>query len=383
MPKNAFLMPQIGPVERLALSSFGNEDELHSLVEQIPELLDECLSEPAGQWLLVRREMGIPDSAAGPDRWAVDLFLLDSNGVPTFVEVKRSRDPRARREVVAQMLDYAANGSSYLSVTEIRNSLRESAEKSPELLQIYQNVTSGDSEIYWQNVEAKLAAGNVRLIFVADQIHSELRRLVEFLNEKMPDLQVLALEVRLFKIGERRVVIGDAIGNTIKSQDAKGRQSGTQPVPSDLTELLERLAFSDTSLSEKLKTLFAELGSDNTYIRLAASQFTFGAQTTSGRVQIVGISRKSVWLALDSLQRLPALADEGARRTLLGSLETIMGRRASTENLRGYPSFDVTLLSDDGRRAKFADFVLRLITGPASSPTPQSDQAVQPEDHPA
>jgi hypothetical protein len=34
---------------------------------------------------------------------------VDEAGVPTLVEVKRSSDTRARREVVARMLDYAAN----------------------------------------------------------------------------------------------------------------------------------------------------------------------------------------------------------------------------------------------------------------------------------
>jgi hypothetical protein len=34
---------------------------------------------------------------------------FDQNAVPTLVEVKRSSDTRIRREVVGQMLDYAAN----------------------------------------------------------------------------------------------------------------------------------------------------------------------------------------------------------------------------------------------------------------------------------
>jgi hypothetical protein len=40
--------------------------------------------------------------------------------VPTLVEVKRSGDTRARREVVAQMLEYAANGPVYWKVELLR-----------------------------------------------------------------------------------------------------------------------------------------------------------------------------------------------------------------------------------------------------------------------
>ncbi len=40
--------------------------------------------------------------------------------IPTLVEVKRSTDSRIRREVVGQMLDYAANAVMSPPVEEIR-----------------------------------------------------------------------------------------------------------------------------------------------------------------------------------------------------------------------------------------------------------------------
>src|SRR4051794_12230288 len=44
-------------------------------------------------------------SPGGSSRWSLDHLFVDQEGVPTLVEVKRSSDTRARREVVAQMLD--------------------------------------------------------------------------------------------------------------------------------------------------------------------------------------------------------------------------------------------------------------------------------------
>lgn len=46
-------------------------------------------------------------------RWSLDHLVVDQDAVPTFVEVKRASDTRARREVMAQMLDYAAKGSAF------------------------------------------------------------------------------------------------------------------------------------------------------------------------------------------------------------------------------------------------------------------------------
>jgi hypothetical protein len=60
------------------------------------------------RWLLIKREMSVPDPSSGNDRWSIDFMLADQSAMPTFVEVKRHDDTRSRREVVAQMSDYAA-----------------------------------------------------------------------------------------------------------------------------------------------------------------------------------------------------------------------------------------------------------------------------------
>jgi uncharacterized membrane protein len=42
----------------------------------------------------------------------IDHLFLDQDAIPTLVEIKRSANVQARREVVAQMLDYAANAAT-------------------------------------------------------------------------------------------------------------------------------------------------------------------------------------------------------------------------------------------------------------------------------
>lgn len=88
------------------------EDDLQAFLANYPDLLpgEQITPEQPRRWLLVAREMGVPGEANGSDRWSLDHLFLDQDGVPTFVECKRASDTRIRREVVAQMLDYAANG---------------------------------------------------------------------------------------------------------------------------------------------------------------------------------------------------------------------------------------------------------------------------------
>ena len=97
---------------------------LQELVERYPNLLagDEDPGERARGWILVKREAGIGDDIGG-DRWAVDHLFLDQDGVPTLVEVKRSTDSRIRRQVVGQMLDYAANALAWWPVERLQASL--------------------------------------------------------------------------------------------------------------------------------------------------------------------------------------------------------------------------------------------------------------------
>ena len=58
---------------------------------------------------MLSREAPLASEQDGAGRWSVDHLPLDQDAIPTIVEVKRSSDTRIRREVVGQMLDYAAN----------------------------------------------------------------------------------------------------------------------------------------------------------------------------------------------------------------------------------------------------------------------------------
>ena len=52
------------------------------------------------------------------------------------------------------------------------------------------------ADAFWRAVGTNLKEGRIRLVFVADEIPASLQRLVEFLNEQMPRVEVLALEIR-------------------------------------------------------------------------------------------------------------------------------------------------------------------------------------------
>ncbi len=191
----------------LVESGYVTENVLQQLLAKYPDLLpgDQMNPENPRRWLLVGREVGVPGDVGETGRWSLDHLFLDQDGIPTFVECKRTEDTRTRREVVAQMLDYAANGTEYWKMDQLRQSATETCQRRKKSLDeeimglLERDQDPAAVEEYWQQVEANLRHHRIRLIFVADAIPKELRRLVAFLNEEMANVEVLAVEVKQFQ----------------------------------------------------------------------------------------------------------------------------------------------------------------------------------------
>jgi hypothetical protein len=103
-------------------TGYASEAVLQELIARYPNLLagDDSGGAAARRWLLLGRESGLPDQDDGAARWAVDHLLLDQDAIPTILEVKLAHDTGIRREVVGQMLDYAANAVVYWPIERLR-----------------------------------------------------------------------------------------------------------------------------------------------------------------------------------------------------------------------------------------------------------------------
>ncbi|GAA3221519.1 hypothetical protein [Actinocorallia longicatena] len=161
---------------------YESEEEFQKTLAFRPRLLDfgTLRDGSARRLVLVGREIGIPASELSGAAFSLDHLFVDADAVPTLVEVKRAADTRSRREVVAQMLDYAANGSRYWSAQLLRRFFEDTCRRdgtTPE--EIYQGALGGyDPAVFWDDVGGNLLAGRLRLLFVADQISVELRAIV-------------------------------------------------------------------------------------------------------------------------------------------------------------------------------------------------------------
>jgi hypothetical protein len=350
------------------------ESVLQALIADHPEVLAGDEQGAGRAWLLVRREAGIADSADTGERFSLDHLFLDQDGVPTLVEVKRSSDTRGRREVVAQMLDYAANATAYWKVESLRAWFETECERQGrESLSVLATAFGiSDEDDYWRTVQRNLAADRIRLVFVGDEIAPELRSIVEFLNRQLTDTEVLVIEVKQYvdADGKRQTIVPRLLGQT---EEAKAAKSGAgRPTRQwDRRSLLEELARRDGERTAGIARSLIDWADGRDGVRVLYGQ---GARSGSAQIRLGDdgalLTAFNVWsygaveipfdFMISAFQRNGSQTPFGNSRQARDELrrrinDAVPGANIPSEDDRIRPSFSLTALADeDVRHAFFA-----------------------------
>ena len=314
------------------------------------------------RWILIQREAELSSEEDGASRWSVDHLFLDQDGIPTLVEVKRSSDTRIRREVVGQMLDYAANAVLYWPVEEIRAKFAARCElEGKDAAQELDEHLAGEMEAeqFWSQVKTNFQAGKIRMLFVADEIPSELRRIVEFLNQQMQFAEVLAVEIRQFAGEGLRTLVPRLFGQTAEAERAKSR--GTTPG----REWNETSYFSEL----EVQTGSGTCGVARQLLEWARNQgcrVSFGRGSFKGqlmavlnhgelahRLFLMGTNGK-IRVLFQYLRRKEPFTLESKRVELLKRLNQIPGIAIPADSIDGMPLIPLHVLSNEQGWSQFA-----------------------------
>jgi hypothetical protein len=224
----AFLLKNGNEIQQMEKAYCQNEGkELQDVLEANHDILVGEQINPAipRRWLLVRREMPVPDPGSGLNKWSIDFFFVDQDAIPTFVECKRYNDTRSRREVIGQMLDYAANGHYYWSADILKSFAEKTAARRGEalddILSALQQENQYSADEYFEKVENNLREAQLRLVFFLEEAPFELRSIVEFLNKQMERTEVLIIEARQFCHGDLKVLVPTLFGYTEQARRIK------------------------------------------------------------------------------------------------------------------------------------------------------------------
>ena len=228
-----YVLHNNGSSKEMVKTHCKNEDlELQRILECNPNLIpgDQIRPEDPRRWLLVRREMPVadPNTTGDDQRWSLDFLFVDQDATPTLVECKRYNSTGARREVVGQLLEYAAN-AHYWTKEVMQAYAEESAEKGDTSLeeQIRTLNPEGSEAVgeFFQRVQDNLREGQIRLVFFLEESPLELKNIVHFLNKQMERSEVFLVEAHQYEHGGTKIIAPRLFGYTEEARQVKKRVS--------------------------------------------------------------------------------------------------------------------------------------------------------------
>ncbi len=329
--------------------AYDSEDLLQSLLADYPSLIagDQVDSENPRQWLMVQREAALPSEEDGAGRWSVDHLFLDQDGIPTLIEVKRSTDTRIRREVVGQMLDYAANAVVYWPVEKVQAMFEANctgSERNPEQ-ELRKHLQEGsEPDDFWGKVKTNLEAGKIRMVFVADRIPQELQRIIEFLNTQMDPAEVLGLEIRQYQGKGLRTLVPRVIGQTATKQPPRPRRQWDEQ--SFFQELQANRGVEEAQAARKILEWAQAQGLRIWWGKGAKNGHLYPMLEFEGGAQYTVIV--STWGGIEvpfyRMKTQPPFEDETLRRQLLERLNRVPGVKYPESAINGIPNSSLAIL---------------------------------------
>lgn len=364
-----YLIQEHGTLLEMTNQEYDSEALLQKLLADYPNLLagEQMNSSEPRKWLLIKREANVPSEESGAGRWSVDHLFIDQDGIPTIVEVKRSSDTRIRREVVGQMLDYAANAVVYWSIAKLKHDFTDRCQKeglNPEdKLSEFLNYEEPKVSDFWQTVESNLRNGKIRMVFVADVIPPQLQRIVEFLNEQMKPAEVLALEIKQYVNNSQKVLVPRVIGQTTEAVLAKC-SSGLKKYWNEETfvEAIKETLGDDTSqtasallkwLIQKTDKWFHDTGTFVSVVKDGSKRLC-----TLCSIKVTG----DIIISFADFSDKPPFDQEIKRKAFLQKLNSLEGLNLPQEAINRKPTIKIALLNGEHHLKQFFEVLEWVIT---------------------
>jgi ElaB/YqjD/DUF883 family membrane-anchored ribosome-binding protein len=215
-----------GDARVLRSKPFAYEEILQKNIAQVPDLISlETVSDEPISFLTIGQEW-----PAGTGR--ADIVLVGSDAILTIVETKLSRNPEARREVIAQLLEYAAYLSEW-TIYEIQSRAEEYflSEKAPsdclgksfdDVLAAFLEDSDESIESFKGEIEENLRRGRLRLIVGVDEVGEQAQKIVTFVNA-YSSFDIYLLQIAFYTDeGDRHIFVPTLHGYARKVSTTRG-----------------------------------------------------------------------------------------------------------------------------------------------------------------
>jgi hypothetical protein len=332
-------------------NDYSSEADLQRLLAESPEIipLDE-IRPGSGPLVAAVREFALPVGS-------IDLLAFTAEGEIAIIECKLSRNTQAKREVIGQILDYAAHlwGMSY---GEVDQKIRERMDTNLAVwIQQLVDTPEWDEEIFRGNVRNNLSSGNFLLLIVVNEINEELSRIVQFVNtSSSPIYDFAALEMRRFQHEGAEMLVPRVFG-PVRAVTAKSAGKRKWDEAAFFTELRSRFSENEAGIAARIlawarprmtRVWWGEgqqLGSFVPILNHNGIDHQLFAVYTNGVVEIY-----FYWY-----QYKPPFDEEQKRLELADRLNKIKGVNFTKEAVYRRPSIRLELLAAPGALDTFLD----------------------------
>lgn len=379
MPSDQYWTRTENGVELLERSTFAREDELQELISSHPELLARSVDDDQNaRWLSIDREVRITFAEdEDTSHWRLDNLFIDGHGVPTLVEVKRSSDPRVRREVVAQLLDYAASFHADWSHGKLRDVWLSGANNDRDLDQSFDDFLSAsafDTETaLWDAVDTNVSAGRLRLLIVCDQLGGRLVRIIRFLNQQMGLTEVLgvAIQPRGAEGGQRTLSV-EVEGALDVPRTAS--PSNERREESEFWEMLgQQQSVAEAGGVREMVSALLTIGDSYTTMGSDAADpclfVNYRTKSAGADTWPLKFSPKHgrVYIQMRTLKNRPGFESDDARHECRERMRVATGHPISVGSLQGQPYFTIDVLRERDQRSEILDVVRWILDEIAAS----------------
>lgn len=207
--------------------SFAREAELQDLLqtgsaELIPA--DAALDEAC---VVYAREVF---TRSGP----IDLVGIGSSGSITIMECKLARNQQIKREVVGQVLDYAAS-LWQTDLSSLAADFKRVSGSDP--FEALRERFGGDGAPFDEaqcraEVARRLRDGDFRLLIAVDEIDAELRRIIQYVNHRAETghgVKLVALAFPRYEVGSTQLLIPETYGDeAVEAPPPRGEMTDVQ-----------------------------------------------------------------------------------------------------------------------------------------------------------
>ena len=298
---------------------------------------------------LMLKEVGLPGSGA------TDLVGIDKNGNIYIIETKLARNPEVRRQVIGQILEYAAflheKGLDWLDDVVKKQKKVSISEYFDKL-----NDPDWDKESFEQNLRDNLNSGTFKLFIAVDEMNPDLQRIINYM-ENVLSMEIYALELRYFKDKDGMEILVPNVHG--------GKKKPPKPLPTwDWDRFVEdakkKVDAATLATLQKLYEFSLQLG-----------KVDFGKGRTYGtfrvwlpykndeiNLYVITSTGKGNWFGFKSM--VGKQVDKGLISEYVKQLKSLGFKLDEKKHVEAYPTFETAILNQEEKFSEFKKYTNEL-----------------------